>query len=246
MGLYNLSEFITTVKEDIGIKDIPLPVTDNQIIDRFKRSALADFSMIHPRVAKCYVSDEDLTKNSKNSHNMFYEYQIPKWVYEGTDILCVSNFEVARPNGYSDFYIPHANWSTPDVIISAMADIRMSASLASSLAKAPTYEFIKPDIIRVFNGWSGGIYEVEMLLRHDLSLHTIEDDAFMDLRELTCLDLKMYLYNKLKRKDGLDVGVGSIQLKIDDWANAESERRDLLKMWRDDGANLDYDHIRFF
>ena len=48
MGLYNLSEFITTIKEDIGIKDIPLPVSDNDIIDRFKRSVLADFSVIYP------------------------------------------------------------------------------------------------------------------------------------------------------------------------------------------------------
>ena len=246
MGLYNLSEFITTVKEDIGIKDIPLPVDDKALIDRFKRSALADFSVIYPRVAKCYVSDEDLTEASKNSNHMFYEYRIPKWVYDGTDILEVSNFDVARPNGFSDFYIPNTGFSTPDAIIAAMADMRLAAGLSSSMAKAPTYEFTKPNLLRVYNGWAGGMYEVELLLRHDLSLQTIPDGAFMDLRDLTVLDMKAYLYNQLKRKDQLDVGVGTIQLRVDDWSNAESDKRELLRNWREEGANLDFDHVRYF
>ena len=246
MGLYNLSEFITTVKEDIGINDIPLPVTDKDLIDRFRRSALADFSTVYPCVKKCYVSDDDLTEQSKNSHNMFYEYKIPKWVYDGTDILSVTRFEVARPNGYSDFYIPNANWSSPDSIIAAMADMRLAAGLSSSLAKAPTFEFTKPNLLRVYNGWAGGVYEVELLLRHDLSLHSVPDGAFPDLRQLTVLDMKAYLYNKLKRKDRLDVGVGTIELHIDDWSNAESDRLALLKEWREEGANLDFDHMQYY
>lgn len=246
MGLYNLSEFITTIKEDVGIKDIPLPVDDNEIVDRFKRSVLTEFSVICPRVGKCFVSDEDLTEQSRNSNHMFYEYRIPKYVYEGTIILSVSDFNVARPNGYSDFYIPHANWSTPDAIIAAMADVRMAAGLSSALAKAPTFEFVKPNIIRVYNGWAGGKYEVELLLMHDPSLHTIPDGAFPELRELAALDLKAFLYSKLKRKDQLDVGIGSIQLHIDDWSSAEADKKELLKTWREEGAGLDYEHIRYF
>ena len=246
MGLYNLSEFITTIKEDIGIKDLPLPVTDQEIIDRFERSTLNDFSIIYPRVEKCMVGEDDVTKRSQDSMHTFYEYRIPKWVYDGTVVLDVSSFDVARPNGYSDFFIPNANWSTPDAVISAMADVRMAAGVASSLAKAPTHEFIKPNLIRVYNGWAGGIYEVELLLKHDASLSTIPDGAFLDLKELTTLDMKAFLYNKLKRKENLEVGIGSIQLHIDDWGSAENDKRELLKQWRDEGANFDFDHIRYY
>ena len=246
MGLYNLSEFITTIKEDIGIKDLPLPVDDQEIIDRFDRSVLNDFSQIYPRVETFRIGEENLTKRAKDSMNRYYEYRIPKYVYEGSTILSISNFDVARPNGYSDFFIPNANWSTPDAIIAAMADVRMAAGTASSLAKAPTWEFRKPDIIKVYNGWAGGIYEVEMLMKHDISLSTIEDGAFMDLRELAALDLKAFHYNKLKRRDGLEVGIGSIQLHIDDWSNAESDKRGLLKQWREEGANMDFDHVRYY
>lgn len=246
MGLYNLSEFITTIKEDLGIGDLPLPVSDKDIIDRFKRSALADFSVIYPYVKRCCISDDDLIKRPENSHHLYYEYRIPRWAYDGTDILNVASVDVARPSGYSDFYIPNANWSTPDAVIGAMADLRMAAGLASSLAKAPTHEFLKPDVLRLYNGWAGGIYEVELLLKHDPSLHTIPDGAFMDLRELATLDMKAYLYNKLKRKDRLDVGIGSIELHIDDWSSAEADRRELLRNWRDEGANLDFDHIKYY
>ena len=45
MALYNLSEFITTVKENIGIKDLPLPVTDKQLINHFDKVTLTDFSI---------------------------------------------------------------------------------------------------------------------------------------------------------------------------------------------------------
>lgn len=247
MSLYNLSEFITTIKEDIGIKDLPLPVTDKQLIDRFDRSALTDFSLICPRVETCFISDEDRIKSTNSmASDMYYEYKIPKFVYEGTVVLNVVNVEPARPNGYSDFYIPQANWTTPDAVITAIGDLRMAAGVASSLAKSPTHKFIKPNLIRLYNGWAGGIYEVELLLKHDLSLSTIDEGAFIDLRELATLDMKAYLYNQLKRKDNLEVGVGSINLRIDDWSNAENDRKDLLKQWRDDGANLDFDHIKYF
>lgn len=246
MGLYNLSEFLTTIKEDIGIKDLPLPVTDQEIVDRFKRSTLVDFSIIYPRVETCMVSEDDMTKRAKDSMNTFYEYRIPKYIYEGSTILSVSNFDVARPNGYSDFFIPNANWSTPDAIISAMADVRMAAGVASALAKAPTWNFIKPNLIQVYNGWAGGIYQVELLMSHDVSLSTIPDGAFLDLKELATLDLEEYLYNIMKRKDQLEVGVGSINLHIDDWSNAASDKKELLKQWRESGANLDFDHIRYY
>ena len=205
MSLYNLSEFITTIKEDIGIKDIPLPVTDKDLIDRFNRSALTDFSVIYPRLQNIRIGQENLRRHTRDAHHIYYEYQVPPYEYAGTTIIDISSFDVLRPNGYSDFYIPNANWSSPDAVIGAMADVRMSAGLASAMAKAPTADFIKPDIIRVFNGWSAGCYDVELLLKHDLSLATIEEGAFPDLRQLAALDMEAYLYNKLKRKDGLEV-----------------------------------------
>lgn len=242
MALYNLSEFITTVKENIGIKDLPLPVTDKQLINHFDKVTLTDFSICYPRVEEILLGEENLDKESRNSMNQFYIYKIPKYVYDGTTVLNVAYIDVARPNGYSDFFIPNANWSTPDAVISAMADVRMAAGVASALAKAPTIRFKEPDKIQVFNGWAGAIYKFEILLKHDLSLSTIPAGAMISLRELAELDMEAYLYNQLKRKENLEVGVGSIQLKLDEWSQAADQRKEMLREWRNE-ENVDFDHI---
>lgn len=246
MALYNLSDFIMTIKEDIGIKDIPLPVTEEQLVDRFYRSALTDFSVLYPRIHRVLLNDNERIDEAALSVGRCTRYRIPAFEYAGTEVLSVTRFEIAKPTGYSDFFVPTAQWASPDAIISAVSDMRTAASLASVLTKAPTHIFAAPDIIEVYNGWAGGNYEAEILLMHDKSLSTIPPGAFMDLRELAALDMSAYLYNQLKRKDQIDAGVGTIQLKIDDWASAWADYKALLKQWRADGVNLDFDHIRYF
>lgn len=244
MSLYNLSDFFTTVKEDVGIADLPLPVSDEKLLDHFRRKILVDLSIIYPRIETVMISDDDLIKEQQK-YQSFYMYRIPKWVYDGTTILSISKFDVTRPNGYSDFFIPDANWATPDAIISAMADVRLAAGMASALAKAPTADFVPPNKIKVHNGWASGIYEVELLLKHDESLATVPDGAFTVFREMTTLGLQAYLYKKLKRKSNVNLGVGDSDLKIDDWSNAESEYTERLKEYRDD-SNFEYAHIQRF
>ena len=236
MALYNLSEMLTTIKENSEIEDLPLPVSDAEILDHFRRTSLVDFSILYPRKKKVFLGEENLNKKSTESKNLYYEYVVPKYMYEGTEILSVAHLDVARPNGYSDFFIPNANWSTPDAIISAMADVRMAAGVASALAKAPTYEFEHPDTIKVFNGWAGAIYVFELLLRHDDSLATVDPGCFTNLREMMTLDFKAFLYGKLKRKDNLEVGLGNIQLRIDDWQSAGQEYRELVKQYSEESG----------
>lgn len=246
MSLYTLSEFMTTVKEDIGIDDLPLPVTDNDFIDRFKRSAMISFSAIHPRVVTCFLGQSELVQPQGVIMNRYHEYIIPEILYEGCSVMGVSYFQPARPDGFSDFYVPNANWSTPDAVVGAIADLRLGAGLASAMSKAPTPKFVKPNRIYVYNGWSGGTYEVELLMSHDVSLSTVPDEAIDSLRQLTVLDFKQYLYNKLRRKNNVDLGIGNIDLKIDEWSSAEQDKLALLKEWNEGGASFDYEHIMNF
>lgn len=247
MAFYNLSTLLTTIKEDIGIADMPLPVSDTKLLDHIMRKSMVDFSIIYPRVETVYLGDNERSKKSLSTtgYNTLYEYTIPKFVYDGCIIIDVSHFDVARPNGYSDFFIPNANWSSPDMIIAAMADVRMAAGMASALAKAPTHKFVPPDTIQVYNGWAGGVYEVELLVSHDASLTTIEPGAIISFRQLVTLDVEAFLYGKLHRKESIETGVGTFQFQIDKWANAESEYNDKIKEWSD-SANLDFDHIERF
>ena len=113
------------------------------------------------------------------------------------------------------------------------------------MAHAPTFRFDPPNRLTVYNGWCGGSFRIEVGMLHDPSLATIPPGAFTHLHQLAVLDLEEYLYNKMKRITDLETGVGTINLRIDNWENAAQEKRDLLREW-DESASLDLDVINYF
>ena len=74
------------IKENIGIKDLPLPVNDKRLMDYFDRSVIRPFSIIYPLVHTCMIGEECLTNKHKETMSLYYEYRIPPWDYEGTVI----------------------------------------------------------------------------------------------------------------------------------------------------------------
>jgi hypothetical protein len=244
--LYNTSEFLTLLKEDMGIKDLPMPVDDQALIARLANSALKEFSVRAPVMTTCYMNDHQRVEQNQFSQTRSLLYKIPKDVYVGTQIVGVYRVDISRPQGYSDVYVPQALWAAPDAIISAMADIKIAAATASAMGKAMTFRWEPPDKIRLFNGWSSGVYEVDVGLVHDISLSTISPTAFPQLRELCQYDLETFLYNKMSRMDNLETGVGTINLNIGKWEGAEQRFKDLLKQWDQDGAILDLASITYF
>ena len=244
---YTWSEFLTMLKEDIGIKDIPLPVDDNDLTKRLYHSALKEFSVRYPRIQECQLSSANIINRDNIQFNGSATYQIPKDYYQDSEILAVLNIDSAtRSGGVSSMYYPSiVSWSA-DSLISSVADIKMAASMGSMMSHSPTFRFYAPDKLVIYDGWYNSSYCVELALMHDLNLTTIPTTALTNFRQLADLDLKWYLYNKLKRKENLDVGIGNINLKIDDWQDAEQQFRDLLQRWDEEGANLDVDRIQYY
>jgi hypothetical protein len=243
--LYNLSDFLTKLKEDIGIKDIVLPVNDVEITKRFVNSALKEFSVRYPLIDEVVITSNEAIDLSERSRNGSVTYIIPKQFYDGQDIISILGI---NPGGYgseSNMYMPNVVLGSADMLLESIADIKMAAALGSMMAHAPTFQFMPPDRIRIYNGWTAGSYRLEIALTHSSSLSTIPAGAFTNLFELSMYDIEEFLYNKLKRITELDVGVGNIQLRIDNWENAAQNKRELLEKW-DDSGNLSLDRINFF
>lgn len=244
--LYTINEFMTLIKENIGINDLPMPVDDAELLRRFQTSALREFSARSPRVLTVMMGESERIQSSEfTSGTHRITYRIPKHYIDGAAIMGIARWDVAKPLGYSDYYVPQGSWASPDSVLTALADIKIAASTASAMGKAPTTRFLPPDRIEVYNGWANGTYECDLLLAHDISLSTISPTAFTHLIQLAELDIEEFLYNKLKRLDNLDVGIGNIQLGINAWEGAGSAKRELLKEW-DESANLDIDTITYF
>jgi hypothetical protein len=235
------------MKQDIGIKGIPLPVDDKALYDRFVESALKEFSILSPRIHKFLINDNERVDSQLLTNASIYpiKYRIPKHEYIDSEIIYVLKVDIRNPfNGNNSVYAPQSSWADPASVLTSIADVRVAAGIASSIGRAPTFEH-KGDIIYLYNGWTAANYEVTMGLLHDPSLSTIPASHFTHLRKLGVLDLQEFLYNELSRIDELDVGIGNISLKIGEWADAGSKKNDMLNEFRED-ANLSLDYMQFY
>lgn len=243
--LYNFSEFLTQIKEDIGIKDVPLPVDDSALTKRFITSALREFSIRYPKIEDIVITPKEAIDLSNRSSFGCVTYLIPEKYYRGSEILTVLSINSTGYGSEADMYMPNVVLGSADIMIESIADIKMAASLGSMMCHAPTFRFDAPNRLTIYNGWTGGSFRVEIGLLHDPSLSTIPPGAMTHLRQLTILDIEEYLYNKLKRTTDIETGIGTINLRIDNWENAAQEKKDLLREW-DESATLDLDSISFF
>ncbi len=245
--LYNLSEFITLIKEDAEISDIPLPVDDAAIVERFRQSALKEFSVRCPRIEEVVLTNRNMISDANLAINGSVTYQFPKEYYQDSTIIEVLGLDPGdRSGAAASLYMPSLFCGSADNLLMSIADIKMATAMGSMMTHSPTYKFLSPDKLVVYNGWTGSSFLVELSLTHDVNLTTVPPGAMTHLRQLAVLDLKAFLYSKLKRKNNQDLGVGQTQLMIDSWESAAGEMRDLLKTWDDEGANLDRDTINYY
>ena len=249
MALYTLSELLQVIKDDTGLNDIPLPeeINDNSLLERLRQSALKEFSVRYPWFKKVVFGDEWLSPDETQTRNTRtgITYIIPKYVYDGSMILGIARVNPMSTAAGNDSYFPSVASYSPDQVIMTIADVQLASTIGAQMSKSMTWEFRMPNQVVLYNGWMAGNYEAELMLLHDDSLSTIPPTAMTNFRELATLDLQEYIYNKYKRIQSIDAGVGTIELKIDEWQDAGSRKRDLLKEW-DQTASLDIDYIEYF
>ena len=228
----NWSEFLTLLKQQCQLSDIPLPVNDVEITERFQISALKIFSRLYPLIRDCIITSEQALNMDERSLYGRVEYIIPKKYYQGTEILDVMRVDASGYGSEAEMYMPSLLLGSADSMLESISEIKMAAALGSMMTHSPTHEFRKPDRLLIYNGWTTGSFRVELELMHDPSLSTVPDTAMTDLLELAVLVLKEYMYGKLKRKNNIDTGVGNIQLLIDEWSDAVNQKQ----QWINDKA----------
>ena len=247
--LYSINEFLQLLKEDLELTDLPLPVDDEELIKRIQNHALKDFSVLYPRIEEVVLTSNNCVSRANMTVNGSATYEIPREYYEGAEVLAVLSINQSPRNGQgAGIYYPSFVFGSADSMIGAIADIKLAAAMGSQFAHSPTFRFFKgdPPKLILYNAWYGGNYNVELALSHNINLTTIPDTALIDFKELCQYDLESFLYSKLKRKDRLDLGIGNIEMKIDDWADSKNKYRELIKEWRDNGAEFDSSTIVYY
>ena len=117
----------------------------------------------------------------------------------------------------------------------AYADLQ----LLGTIQQAPSPRFESPNILWINSTYQhSGAFLVELCLDNDPSLLTIDNKVFDGVRRLFILDLKSAIFNEYGILSNIETPMGNLDLRIDDWSGAESERNDLFEQY------LAYAHLR--
>lgn len=229
--MMNLSELLTSIKMDLGIYGLSLPFeNENKILhDVLKLRTITTFSQFQPHIVKIPLKLNDMNCISSNYQESIY--QIPD-VFGDRRIMYIRRVEPRNKLLGSGYISPIFDGSIDiyNTIMSAQAN----ADLLSAITPPFTFKFVGPNMLHLFNMTSMAteLY-VEFALEHADNFSTIPNTTWESFYELALLDIKRFLYGAMKHYTEIQTAYGNINLKIDDWANAEQERKDLLERWRD-------------
>lgn len=225
----NLSEVITNIQLDLGIYKIALPIegsAEDFLATVIRNKTIPVFSPHHPLYDTITFNTGLLETVEKGSN--WTEYLLPD-VFHNREILWVKRvkYKDNTVTGLSYFGgLPLSGGTLQSVMIA-----NASANLASKVIPKITFDWKPPRRLRLYNVINSATVEVEFAFKQDKSLGSIEDSCYEEFMKLALLDCKMALYNILKHYKELNSMYGNIALAIDDWANAEQERAQLLEQW---------------
>ena len=239
--MMNISELLTSIKMDLGIHGISLPFDDpdKTLIDVIKLKSIKTFSIFHPYILKVDLNLNELKALQSNYQESIYE--IPD-IFGEKRILYIRN--VTPKNKYygaAQYMTPVFDGSIEDYYNLMMGQAQ--ANLTSTIAPPITFKFTHPNKMHLFNmSTMWGEISVEFALEHASNLSTIRPTAYQSFYELALLDVQIFLYNILKHYNEIQTAYGTINLRIDEWSGAKSERDSLIERWRNN-FHIDIDPI---
>lgn len=241
----NQSEVVTRIKLKLGLNAIATPFDDinSVIMEILNTITIPVFSKYYPYKEEIKLNLNDLTLLEKT--NQYKIYLLPEFVHRKLlyvfdcvyDASCMSGLGF----GYYGEVIP---LMTGNAIQQSMLS-NATAQLISTMLPKMTFKYEAPRKLYIYNAYSSYKVILKVGFEHDRSMASIPDTASESFMELALLDVKENLYPTLKRYNNIPTAIGNIDLKIDDWENAENDRKELINRW-DDTYHLDFQSMYWY
>lgn len=243
----NMSKVVSSIKMSLGLYGITLPFkdehtgktipTENVIMDVLTTITIPEYSQFVPWIREGTI-----------------EVSALKCVDSKSGIYMLPAFLTITPVMYvSDVRLPDANTrGTYGDIAPAYGINRSAQGVATSMAymmvagqmrAEPTFEYLGNNKIKLY-GFPKTQLTFEVACEHEPNGESIEDSCYDSFMKLATLDMKVFLYNNLKLYDGIPTAFGNINLKIEEYQGADSEREAFLEQCRDT-FHLDMDWTQF-
>ena len=240
----NLSKEITKIKIRMGIYGISIPVEnpDDFIREIIETMTLPTFSIYQPYYDHLHISTDDMQKdpNYENSVDIS-AYILPEFKTRTLISVADVKYDDIGSLNYSGVagyaltgLLPYSNSSLLQQSMLANA----SSQLFSNMYPRLTYDFIEPRTLILYNQIVSNSLDITLAFEHHKSLATIPMTAEKSFFDLALLDCEIAFYQIAKHWASIETAIGTINLNIDDWADAENRRIQLLEEW-DNTYHLD-------
>lgn len=233
----NLSNLMFRIKLKLGLLNISTPIEnlDGTIIDILKEITIPVFSVYYPYKESLTINLYDLELLEKGG--TYEKYLLPDFKTRKLLYVFDVNYDVSVLSGlgYYGGGMPLLGGNLINQTMIANA----GANVMNTMIPKLTFDFRQPRELLIYNAYSSSKVKIDFGFEHDSSMATIPETCRDSFLELALLDIKESLYPTLKHYTEINTAIGNINLKLDDWANAESERKELISKW-DDTYHLDF------
>lgn len=216
-----------------------------------REETLPSLDVLHPMIIKKNFSTSDLIPVEVNSESVFdpqvpnrmmlddrySKYRIPLELTDGHEILTVKSCVPVSSNcgpmmyGYNGYNLPWNNnfgRSTSGDLYGSVLLSQVNYAdrqLIGEVSRNFRFYFFPPNILMITN-YTGPL-NASFCVKNDENLISLDDMTYEGVKRLFILDLKKSIYNEFGNYTEIDTPYGTLDLKIQEWSNAEQERNEL-------------------
>lgn len=235
----NISNIVTRIKLKLGllskVMSTPFPNLDETIVTILNDITTPVFSQYCPAREKFTINLYDLELLEKENDRETYllpEFKTRKLLY-----VIDLNYDTSVLSGFG-YYSGGMPLMQGSLLNQGMLS-NAGAQVMNLFIPKLTFEFTPPRTVTIYNAYSSSKVVFELGFEQDKSLAGIPETARESYLELALLDVKENLYPTLKYYSEINGVIGNINLRLDEWSQAENERKELITRL-DDTYHLDY------
>lgn len=251
----NMSDVINDIKIRLGLNTIALPFkspTEN-VIREILQGTIRTYSQFKPFVREGYYNLGALPSPSETDKK-YGIFILPQDLtitpVQYAEAFAVSETIVDQEATTNPFtvgspFVGFGSYYPQDIMNATLTGAAINKYIGVT-SNPCTSKWLGFNKIQLFNFPDEAFLKIVVKCDHDPQCETIPISCRESFMELAILDVEIALYNILKNMNNVGSAFKEIQLKIDDWSGAESERKQLIEKWTGTFHYDDIDLISFF
>ena len=215
------------LNQRLGMPDYGLSYLYPEILNNLQTYTLPIFSQYFPCYRRYPFTPDDHKTGDENE----YYLKITEIDENKLDIISIANVvpkSGIEASAFSEGYYT-LNITIEDAIMNSLA----SNMASSSNYSYKRFRYIPPNRI-LLRGFGTQELTVTLKIKYP-SFSAIQDSVIEQFIRLALADIKIFVYNKLKHYNQLNLPIGSIDLKLELFESGEAERETIISEFNSKG-----------